>query len=55
MLNSVKRINRERCASLHSAASYVFNIAELWQITRMYGLSLGDRACLAFAIRRQIS
>ena len=28
--------------------------AELWQITRMYGLSLGDRACLAFAIRRQI-
>lgn len=27
--------------------------AKLWPITRSIGLSLGDRACLAFAIRRQ--
>lgn len=25
--------------------------AQLWQTTRQYGLSLGDRACLALAIR----
>ena len=27
--------------------------ARLWPIARTLGLSLGDRACLAFAIRRQ--
>ncbi|MGD0958774.1 MAG: type II toxin-antitoxin system VapC family toxin [Methylomonas sp.] len=28
--------------------------AKLWPITRILGLSLGDRACLAFAMRRQV-
>jgi ribonuclease VapC len=28
--------------------------ARLWPVSRAFGLSLGDRACLAFAIRRQI-
>lgn len=28
--------------------------ASLWSITRTFGLSLGDRACLAFAIRKQV-
>lgn len=27
--------------------------ARLWPIARAFGLSLGDRACLAFAIRKQ--
>ncbi len=27
--------------------------ARLWPVSRAFGLSLGDRACLAFAMRRQ--
>lgn len=27
--------------------------ARLWPVSRTFGLSLGDRACLAFALRRQ--
>lgn len=28
--------------------------AKLWSITRKLGLSLGDRACLSYAIRKQV-
>ncbi len=48
-----KRIRALDCEICHFTEEQARAAAELIAITRPYGLSLGDRACLALAIERK--